>query len=90
MATAGLSMSFLSVFGVMLISGGLSGLPMGLPPAEPDARMSQVAPEECLFYLSWSGMAEPSADSPNHTEQLLAEPKFNVSSRRLLTPSPRH
>jgi len=68
-------MSFLSVFGVMLISGGMSGLPMGLPPAEPDARMSQVAPEECLFYLSWSGMAEPSADSPNHTEQLLAEPE---------------
>lgn len=75
MAAAGLSMSFLSVFGVMLISGGMSGLPMGLPPAEPDARMSQVAPEECLFYLSWSGMAEPSADSPNHTEQLLAEPE---------------
>ncbi len=75
MATAGISMSFLSVFGVMLISGGLSGLPMGLPPAEPDVRMSQVAPEECLFYLSWSGMAEPSADSPNHTEQLLAEPE---------------
>ena len=75
MATAGLSMSFLSVFGVMLISGGLSGLPMGLPPAEPDIRMSQVAPEECLFYLSWSGMADPSADSPNHTEQLLAEPQ---------------
>lgn len=75
MATAGLSMSFLSVFGVMLISGGLSGLPMGLPPAEPDVRMSKVAPEECLFYLSWSGMADPSADSPNHTEQLLAEPE---------------
>ena len=75
MATAGLSMSFLSVFGVMLIAGGMSGLPMGLPPAEPDVRMAQVAPEECLFYLSWSGMAEPSADSPNHTEQLLAEPE---------------
>lgn len=75
MAAAGLSMSFLSVFGVMLISGGLSGLPMGLPPAEPDVRMTQVAPEECLFYLSWSGMADPSPDSPNHTEQLLAEPQ---------------
>lgn len=68
-------MSFLSAFGVMLIAGGMSGLPMGLPPAEPDIRMSQVAPEECLFYLSWSGMAEPSADSPNNTERLLAEPE---------------
>lgn len=75
MAATGLSMSFISVFGVMLIAGGMSGLPMGLPPAEPDVRMTQVAPEECLLYLSWSGMAEPSADSPNHTEQLLAEPE---------------
>jgi len=75
MAATGLSMSFFSAFGVMLLAGGMSGLPMGLPPAEPDVRMSQVAPEECLFYLSWNGMAEPSVDSPNHTEQLLAEPE---------------
>lgn len=75
MAAAGLSMSFVSIFGAMLIAGGMSGLPLGLPPAEPDIRMAQVAPEECLFYLSWSGMAEPSANSPNHTERLLAEPE---------------
>ncbi|MFT5095582.1 MAG: hypothetical protein ACI93T_004431, partial [Porticoccaceae bacterium] len=68
-------MSFFSMFSVMIVAGGLSGLPMGLPPAEPDARMSRVAPEECLLYVSWSGMAEPSADSANHTERLLAEPE---------------
>jgi hypothetical protein len=75
MAATGLSMGFFSMFSVMLIAGGLSGLPLGIPPAEPDVRMSQVAPEECLVYLSWSGMAEPSADSANHTERLLAEPE---------------
>jgi hypothetical protein len=74
MAT-GFSLSFLSLFGTMLISGGLSGLPLGIPAAEPDPAMARVAPEECLFYLSWAGMAEPSADSPNHTERLLAEPE---------------
>ncbi|MFT5325083.1 MAG: hypothetical protein ACI8P0_002949 [Planctomycetaceae bacterium] len=75
MFATGLSMSFFSMFSVMIVAGGLSGLPMGLPPAEPDARMSRVAPEECLLYVSWSGMAEPSADSANHTERLLAEPE---------------
>lgn len=75
MAATGLSMSFFSMFGALLISGGLSGLPLGIPPAEPDAGMSRVAPEECLFYLSWSGMADASADSGNHTERLLAEPE---------------
>jgi hypothetical protein len=74
MAT-GISLSFLSMFGTMLIAGGLSGLPLGIPPAEPDPAMARVAPEECLFYLSWSGMAEASPDSPNHTERLLAEPE---------------
>lgn len=76
MATVGLSMSFVSMFGVMLLAGGLSGLPLGIPPTEPDPRMERVAPEECLFYLSWSGMAEASSDSPNHTERLLAEPEI--------------
>tara|TARA_R110002072_G_scaffold173600_2_gene328373 strand:- start:166337 stop:168907 length:2571 start_codon:yes stop_codon:yes gene_type:complete len=74
MAATGLSMGFFSMFSVMLVAGGLSGLPMGLPPAEPDVRMSRVAPEECLLYVAWSGMATPSADSSNHTERLLAEP----------------
>ena len=75
MAATGLSMGFFSMFSVMLVAGWLSGLPLGLPPAEPDIMMAQVAPEECLVYLSWSGMAEPSADSANHTERLLAEPE---------------
>ena len=30
---------------------------------------------ECLAYVSWSGTAKPSADSPSQTEKLLAEPE---------------
>ncbi|MBN1852584.1 MAG: DUF1559 domain-containing protein [Pirellulales bacterium] len=56
---------------VMMFSG--IGLPLGIPPASEDPVVSSVAPEECLFYLSWAGVAQPDPTSHNHTEQLLAE-----------------
>ena len=34
-----------------------------------------MAPEDCLFYLSWAGTASPDPKSTNQTEQLLAEPE---------------
>ena len=46
-----------------------------MPPLPEDAVLAQVAPEECLVYASWSGMATPDAKSKNQTEQLLAEPE---------------
>lgn len=75
MAAAGLSMTFLSLFGSLFLAGGLAGIPLGVPPAEPDPVMARVAPEECVFYLTWAGMAEASPDSKNHTERLMAEPE---------------
>jgi hypothetical protein len=39
----------------------------------PDPVIVRAAPEECLFYLSWNGMAKPDPKSANQTEQLLAE-----------------
>lgn len=51
------------------------GLPLGIPPAAEDPLMFQVAPDECLFYTTWAGMATPDASSTNQTEQLLAEPE---------------
>ncbi len=50
-----------------------------MPPAEEDKLLAVVAPEECLFYTAWSGMAEPDPDSTNQTEQLLAEPDVQAT-----------
>jgi hypothetical protein len=42
-----------------------------------------VAPPQCLFYTTWSGMAEADGKSPNHTEQLLAEPEVRFMIEEL-------
>ena len=60
---------------LLLFGGAFSGLPLGIPPGEFDPVMARVAPQECLFYVGWSGTAEPSAKSANRTEQLLADPE---------------
>jgi DNA-binding beta-propeller fold protein YncE len=51
------------------------GLPFGVPPAPEDPVLARVAPEDCLGYASWAGVAAPDPKSPNQTEQLLAEPE---------------
>ncbi|MBM4090555.1 MAG: DUF1559 domain-containing protein [Planctomycetes bacterium] len=53
--------------------GGSVGLPLGIPPGPEDPVVSRVAPEECLFYMSWAGTAQPDPTGTNQTEQLLAE-----------------
>lgn len=65
-------MSFARLW-MLLVLGSGTGLPLGIPPAAEDPLISRVAPEQCLVYLSWSGMAEPDPASKNQTEQLLAE-----------------
>ena len=57
---------------LMLLGGGF-GMPPGMPPTEEAPLAAKVAPEECLFYASWAGTGTPDANSPNQTEQLLAE-----------------
>ena len=73
---------------VMLLGlGGGFGLPLGVPPGPEDPLMASVAPEQCLFYTTWAGVAEPDPASNNQTEQLLAEPEvqqlFSELERRL-------
>src|SRR5687768_12586110 len=63
---------------VALLSGGGMGVPLGMPPLPEDPLFSRIAPEKCLWYLSWSGAAEPDAKSTNTTEQLLAEPEVRA------------
>ncbi|MGO8691020.1 MAG: DUF1559 domain-containing protein [Thermoguttaceae bacterium] len=60
---------------LMLLMGGGGGMPLGVPPLPEDPVLSCVAPEQCLVYMSCSGMATPDAKSKNQTEQLLAEPE---------------
>ena len=68
---------------LMLLMGGGGGLPLGVPPLPEDPVLSRVAPEECLVYASWSGMATPDAKSKNQTEQLLAEPEVQRLLREI-------
>jgi hypothetical protein len=59
------------LFGLL---GGF-GVPLGVPPLPETPLLYNIAPEECLVYMSSSGAAAPDAKSPNQTEQLLAEPE---------------
>ena len=73
---------------LLLFGGGGLPLPLSLPPLPEDPAMSAVAPEECLWYLTWSGCAKADPASKNHTEQLLAEEEVqrfgNELERRLV------
>jgi hypothetical protein len=67
----------------MVFMGGGVGIPLGIPPAAEDPAMARVAPKECVFYLTWSGMAAPDPQSSNQTEQLLAEKEVQQSLKVL-------
>jgi hypothetical protein len=66
-----MAVSAFSVFPMFLTMvlglGGGIGLPLGIPPSPEDPQMAQMAPEECLFYVSWAGMATPDVKSTNQT-----------------------
>ena len=72
-------MQALPMFGVSQIAvvlfffGGSGTLPLGVPPEKENPVMAYVAPDDCVVYATWAGMAAPDPASPNHTEQLLAE-----------------
>ncbi len=73
LATKYFAFWFLTVFG-----GGWT-MPLGLPPAPEDPNVARIAPEKCLFYVSWAGTATADPKSKNQTEQLLAEPEVQRS-----------
>src|SRR5690349_2152296 len=71
MTPAGLGpMELLLMLGMYMF--GVGALPVSVPPLPPDPVVQRAAPDECLFYLSTSGMAVPDAASKNETEKLLA------------------
>ncbi|HZL90296.1 MAG TPA: DUF1559 domain-containing protein [Pirellulaceae bacterium] len=76
MQAMGFAAMGLSQMMVLLLAVGGVGIPLGMPPEKEDPNLAFVAPEKCLLYATWSGMAKPDASSKNHTEQLLAEPEL--------------
>ena len=74
-ATPAIAYSIFAGWFMLLGLGGAAGIPLGVPPALEDPLLAKVAPEECAFYMTWSGIAEPDPQSSNRTEQLLAEPE---------------
>jgi hypothetical protein len=51
---------------------------LSVPPLPEDPVLSKSAPEECLAYFAAAGRGSPQPDSPNHTEQLCAEPEVRA------------
>ncbi len=70
-------MSALYYTTIFFMLSSSAGLPVGVPPAPEDPRMARVAPDDCLFYTTWSGTAKADSDQANHTERLFAEPQLH-------------
>jgi hypothetical protein len=62
----------------LLTLGSGMGVPLGIPPAPDDPVMARFAPEECVFYTTWSASATPNPQSKNQAEQMLAEPEVRL------------
>lgn len=68
---------------LLLFSMGGVGLPLGMPPGDPDPLLEKAAPEECLAYVSWAGMGKPDPKSENDFERFLAEAETQRFVRHL-------
>ena len=82
-------MQAVSVFGgsqfamLLFFFGGAGALPLGVPPEKENPVMAYVAPDECVLYATWAGMATPDPASTNHTEQLLAEAEVQAFAQAI-------
>jgi len=70
------SLSFCLSSFLLLVNGVVVAGPLGTPPTAADPVMLQIAPEECLYFINWSGRGAADANSSNATERLLAEPEI--------------
>jgi hypothetical protein len=69
---------------ILLYVFSVFGAPQGIPPTREDPLLLAVAPEKCLYYSTWSGMANPDPNSGNSTEKLLAEPEIRKFASELV------
>ncbi len=57
------------------IFGGSLGLPMGMPPGPEDPLMFKIAPENCIFYATWTGVGDIDT-AANPTEAWMGQPEI--------------
>jgi hypothetical protein len=69
------AMNFTELLLIIMTGIGI-GMPLGVPPQQPDPMLANIAPAQCLYYATWVGMADPDPASANNTERLLAEPEI--------------
>ena len=67
-----------------LIFGSGIGLPMGMPPGPEDPMMFRVAPENCIFYATWTGVGEIDG-AANPTEAWMSQPEIQKMVLKLRT-----
>ena len=69
---------------LMLAVGSPLSWPLSLPPLPADPVISNVAPEQCLWYMSLAGVDRANSGSKNQVEQLLAEEDVQAFTKQLI------
>ena len=69
---------------LLLFSGSPLNLPLSLPPLPADPVISNVAPEQCVWYMRLAGVDKANPGSKNKVEQLLAEEDVQLFTRQLI------
>lgn len=69
---------------VLLYVFSVFGVPQGIPPTREDPLLLAVAPEKCLYFSTWAGMANPDPNSGNSTEKLVADPEIRKFASQLI------
>ena len=67
---------------VGIFFGGSFGLPMGVAPGPEDPMMFKIAPDNCVFYASWTGIGKLDMNS-NPTEAWMAQPEIQTMMEKL-------
>lgn len=63
---------------IMLMLGGGSMVPAGVPPLPEDPVLMQVAPQQAMLFVEWFGCGEADGESKNATERLAANPEIKA------------
>src|SRR5262245_12192279 len=53
-------------------------------PASNKLKLAYIAPDDCIFFVTWNGWSEPNPKSTNRTERLLAEESLKDFGNQLM------